>query len=285
MVFIHGGGFQDGMGATHDGSLLAAWNDVVVVVMNYRLNVFGFLSTGDSVIPGNFGLWDQKLALEWVRDNIADFKGDNSKITIFGESAGGFSVGYQMLSPRNDRKLFQKAIAMSGTGFSLPHYMRKTLKMSEEYLKILNCSKSDVKCVRSKTTEELTAANTKMNKLMVDMAFYPVVDGDFLPYDPEELYLDFVMKGYQAVAAKIGDFNRYDYMTGFTSDELGDFGFAMPSEMFLEDMSENPYKMNLATNITEAYYLSEHDIHTSNSSEEKKISLARIRRGSKCVGD
>ena len=161
MVFIHGGGFQDGMGATLDGSLLAGWNDVVGVVMNYRLNVFGFLSTGDSVIPGNFGLWDQRLALEWVRDNIVDYKGDNSKITIFGESAGGFSVGYQMLSPRNDRELFQKAIAMSGTGFSLPHYMRKTLKKSEEFINVKGCSKSDIQCVRSKTTEELLTANAR----------------------------------------------------------------------------------------------------------------------------
>ena len=121
-----------------------------------------------------------------------------------------------------------------------------------------------------------------MNKLMVNMAFYPVVDGDFLPYDQEELYLDFVMKGYQAVAAKIGDFGQYDYMTGFTSDELGDLPFLLPSGIFLAYLSESQYGLDLATNIPEAYYLSEPDIRSSDSSDEKKLSLARIRRGSKC---
>lgn len=120
MVWIHGGGFTTGTGATpfYDGAALAAQGDVVVVSINYRLGALGFLHLapilGDEYADsGCAGLADQITALEWVRDNIAGFGGDPARVTIFGESAGGMSVGSLLGSPRA-AGLFSTAVAQSG---------------------------------------------------------------------------------------------------------------------------------------------------------------------------
>ncbi|KAJ8382607.1 hypothetical protein SKAU_G00033850 [Synaphobranchus kaupii] len=92
MVWIHGGGFVMGSSSLQDASPLAAYQDVVVVVIQYRLGILGFFSTGDGHAPGNIGLLDQVAALHWVQKNIHSFGGDPGLVTIFGESAGGTSV-------------------------------------------------------------------------------------------------------------------------------------------------------------------------------------------------
>ena len=120
MVWIHGGAFVGGSGseATFDGAALSA-HGVVVVTLNYRLGVFGFLahrdlsSTSPDKTSGNYGLQDQLAALEWVRDNIAKFGGDPGKVTLFGQSAGGASVIDLVASPRA-RGLMRGAIVQSG---------------------------------------------------------------------------------------------------------------------------------------------------------------------------
>ncbi|KAK3920647.1 Esterase FE4, partial [Frankliniella fusca] len=98
MVYVHGGGFLTGSGWMYGPEFLLD-RDVVLVSFNYRLGALGFLSTGDDVIPGNFGMKDQVQLLRWVRDNIAAFGGDPDQVTIFGESAGGASVHALTLSP------------------------------------------------------------------------------------------------------------------------------------------------------------------------------------------
>ena len=101
MVFIHGGGFYWGGSQFYPGHILAASQGVVVVTFNYRLGALGFLSTGDEHSPGNYGLLDQRMAIEWVRTNIHAFRGDNTRITIFGQDAGAAAVGLHTLSPRS----------------------------------------------------------------------------------------------------------------------------------------------------------------------------------------
>ena len=105
MVWIHGGGFQAGSSRpTSYGPSHLLDKNIVLVSMNYRLGIFGFLSTGDSVAPGNFGLKDQVLALKWVQQHIKSFGGNPKKVTIFGESAGGASVNFHALSNTTNGK-------------------------------------------------------------------------------------------------------------------------------------------------------------------------------------
>ena len=116
LVWIHGGGFTSGSANEYDGSMLAAQGDVVVVTINYRLGVFGYLDlkpVGEEFAgSASNGFRDQVLALEWVRDNIADYGGDPGNVTIFGESAGGHSVHALLATPAADG-LYHKAIAHS----------------------------------------------------------------------------------------------------------------------------------------------------------------------------
>jgi para-nitrobenzyl esterase len=119
LFMIHGGGLTTGAGDQHDGSLIATTDHIIVVSINYRLGPFGFLtipglSAGASTANGNFGLLDQEAALRWVQRNIGAFGGDPAKVTIDGESAGGWSVCALLTSPPA-RGLFRGAIMQSGS--------------------------------------------------------------------------------------------------------------------------------------------------------------------------
>ena len=115
MIWIHGGVFIAGFSNSYDGGPLSLSGDVIVVTINYRLNVvFGFVSTTDHHAGGNWGLWDQHLAIKWVHDNIHAFGGDPASITIYGESAGSACVVYQTIYPGN-KGLFQRAIIENGS--------------------------------------------------------------------------------------------------------------------------------------------------------------------------
>ena len=119
LFFIHGGGFTLGAGSqpVYDGASLARRGDVVVVTINYRLGILGFLYLAEIAGGGdacsNFGLADQVAALRWVRDEIASFGGDPDNVTIFGESAGGWAVAALLGTP-SASGLFHRAVAMSG---------------------------------------------------------------------------------------------------------------------------------------------------------------------------
>jgi len=115
-VWIFGGGFVSGSAtlALYDGKVLAAKGDVVVASMQYRIGPLGFLYDGTEAAPGNAGLLDQQLALEWINKNIAAFGGDPAQVTIFGESAGAASVGYHLLSEGSDA-FFRAAMMESAT--------------------------------------------------------------------------------------------------------------------------------------------------------------------------
>lgn len=119
MVFIHGGGWMclSGNKNTFAPDYILD-EDVILVVPNYRLGPLGFLSTGDEACPGNNGLKDQRQVLRWIQNEIHHFGGDKDSVTIFGESAGGASVHYHMISP-SSKGLFHKAISMSGTAFDV----------------------------------------------------------------------------------------------------------------------------------------------------------------------
>ncbi|KAH0630398.1 hypothetical protein JD844_013394 [Phrynosoma platyrhinos] len=114
-VWVHGGAFFMGTGS-YDKSLLAATENIIVASMNYRLGALGFLALPPSA-PGNAGLWDQHLALRWLKENIAAFGGDPTRLTLGGQSAGSASVGFHLLSPVSQH-VFAQATLQSGAAIS-----------------------------------------------------------------------------------------------------------------------------------------------------------------------
>ncbi|KAJ8952068.1 hypothetical protein NQ318_010978 [Aromia moschata] len=128
MVFIYGGAFVSG-NSTYKvvGPDYLLDEDIVFVSFNYRLGIFGFISTGDEVCSGNWGLKDQVLALKWVQSNIAYFGGDPNNVTLFGQSAGSASISY-LLQTNKTKGLFSAAIMESGTSLNLWALNRRAVK-------------------------------------------------------------------------------------------------------------------------------------------------------------
>ncbi|XP_068670380.1 neuroligin-4, X-linked-like [Montipora foliosa] len=215
MVYIHGGGYQFGSAIAFQSDILAL-QGVVVVIIQYRLGPFGFLTTGDSAAPGNFGMLDQVEALKWVKENIANFGGNPNKVTIFGESAGGSSVGLHLLSPLS-KDLFQQAIAESGVDLS-PFATQPSsfgLRSTKELAHKLSCPSSNhnimVDCIRGKTATEVhTAAQLIPQRLTLEINFAPVVDSNFLHDTPTNL-------------RQQGKFIKVPLMMCFTSHEASSF--------------------------------------------------------------
>ncbi|XP_046331815.2 acetylcholinesterase-like isoform X2 [Haliotis rufescens] len=220
MVWIHGGGWYFGSTRVplYECKYIAAENDVIVVSMNYRLGPLGFSYLGPDTIPGNMGLMDQRLALQWVKDNIANFGGDPTRVTIFGESAGGVSVGHHLVSPLS-RDMFDRAIMQSGTHISPWAYAKaKTAKRKmKRFAGLLECPSSSndadiYDCL--KTADAQTMADVQLGLFDEGLAFVPVVDGYFLPDDPKTLMSS-------------GSIKQTGVLHGFTKDETTLFMPAM----------------------------------------------------------
>ncbi len=112
-----------GSGGDNDPSVMVGVQDIIVVTINYRLGALGFLHmAGQADASGNQALLDQQMALKWISDNAATFGGDKSKITIDGESAGAWSVGYQLFMP-NSWPYFRNAIMQSGSPTTISKYL------------------------------------------------------------------------------------------------------------------------------------------------------------------
>ncbi|ROT68754.1 JHE-like carboxylesterase 1 [Penaeus vannamei] len=208
MVYIHGGAFLTGNASRHDPKLFMD-QDIVVVIIQYRLGVLGFLSTEDEVLPGNLGLMDQTLALRWVRENIARFGGDATRVTVCGLSAGAASAHMHLFNPHAEG-LFSRAILMSGSALC-PWALRKGhRKVAMTIGESLNCksdpraaggvekSKRLLECLRRAPLTELSEASCShfmttpfpmalqvWNSLPWETV--PRVDGDYLPDHPARL--------------------------------------------------------------------------------------------------
>ena len=183
MFWIHGGGYVGGSASEprHDGDFLPT-KGVVLVTINYRLGVFGFLVTPElaregSGAAGNYGLLDMVAALEWVRANIAQFGGDPGNVTIFGESAGSMAVS-TLMAAAPARGLFQRAIGESGGALSLggPHELSRQEReqRNEDWLRSIGAG--TLAEARALPAERLLAAASKMDT----QDFWPVIDGRLL---------------------------------------------------------------------------------------------------------
>ncbi|CAL8114080.1 unnamed protein product [Orchesella dallaii] len=134
--FIHGGGYNVGGGDLYGNKFLVDEN-VILVTINYRLGVLGFLNTGDGTVPGNMALKDQVMALRWVQENIKYFGGDSSNVILCGESAGAACVHFHMMSPMS-KGYFSKAIMQSGTALSPWAFNKSPLEKVKKLAKQLD---------------------------------------------------------------------------------------------------------------------------------------------------
>ncbi|MCV7179695.1 carboxylesterase family protein [Mycolicibacterium sphagni] len=186
MVWIHGGSFLNGSADIYDARWLATQGDIVVVTINYRLGTMGFLAhpalSPDGNI-GNYGFADQQAALRWVHDNIAEFGGDPSKVTIAGESAGAMSVCDHLVAP-DSAGLFRAAILQSGPCQAQAD--RATAQqVSTDYATGVGCTDPEAvaACLRSLPTKTLQSAPFYVG-FGPDKLIGPVTGTDRLPTDP-----------------------------------------------------------------------------------------------------
>ena len=198
MVWIYGGGFAAGSTSERrqDGEAFAK-RGVILVTMNYRLNIFGFFAhpalaaESPQHAAGNYGLMDQAAALQWVRRNAAEFGGDPGNITIFGESAGSFSVSAQMASPMAKDTLAH-AIGESGGAFSrgtLPFPTLAVAEAKDEAFARDVLGKTSLADLRAIPAEQLlTAMAAKRSQGGPGVRFGPDVDGIFLPASVPDIF-------------------------------------------------------------------------------------------------
>ncbi|CAG9768327.1 unnamed protein product [Ceutorhynchus assimilis] len=243
MVFFHGGGWLCGGGNTMwYGPDILLDRDIVLVVTNYRLGALGFLSTGDKVVPGNNGLKDQNLALRWVQANIKYFGGNPKIVTIFGESAGGASVHYHMVSTMS-QGLFHKGIAMSGTALCVwalaPN--KEGIENSKKLAKSFDCptesTKNMVECLRQVDAMEIV----KHDVLFMEWDFDPMIP--FKPTIEPEVEGAFLTE-HPIDIVKAGKSAQIPLIVGITTEDGALRGAALlNNEDLLQELSDNFEKL------------------------------------------
>ncbi|XP_050389898.1 neuroligin-4, X-linked isoform X2 [Patella vulgata] len=194
MVFVHGESYDTGTGNAYDGSVLASYGNVIVVTLNYRVGVLGFLATGDNSAMGNYAQLDIIQALHWLKENIVSFNGDPGRVTLFGHGHGAAIVNLILLSPfvQGHGPLFQNAIVQSGSALSTwavsydPVWCTQKLAVNVNCSRHISNSRALVKCLRERSWSELVNAVPLPPKYY--SCFAPSIDGwSVLPKKVEDL--------------------------------------------------------------------------------------------------
>ncbi|KAL4240611.1 Cocaine esterase [Mactra antiquata] len=254
-VWVHGGGFSAGSAREYDGMFMSVYGNVIIVTINYRLGIFGSLSTGDDDAPGNIAFWDQHLAFKWVKDNIGQFGGDKDRVTIFGESAGAMSVTIQGLAPLN-RGLFQRVIAQSGsatmpTGLLLDsNPMEYTLRIGEAMGCDISTTTTLMDCLRSEYYEDIV--KTFLENGLQDSSFHYVLD-ELITHELSTMSskMDYTSRD------EVEFYRSLDVMNGFNSHEgvfILNFIYPEGSDSF----SLNATEMRSTTNLVFNYMFMQH---------------------------
>jgi para-nitrobenzyl esterase len=271
MVWFHGGAFVFGSGSdmAYDGKHLVKRGNVVIVTVNYRLGALGYLAhaglTGDAAAPsGNYGLLDQRAALTWVKNNIAAFGGDAANVTIFGESAGGRSVCWHLMST-GSHGLFHRAIIESGF-CNKPTYSKADAEaQGTRFATAVGCTDAAMAatCLRGKTSMELVMASQSMNPTpgglfyqdrMSGFAFEPTIDGLNITAQPAA-----ILAGGTGVAA-------VPVLQGANSDEgvlfhvsaLGNVVPVMTEQEYVAALAQR-YGMEAAAMVVAQYPVADYD--------------------------
>lgn len=242
MVWLHGGGFVNASAnfAPQNGQNLAALTGAIVVAPNYRLGPFGFLRhsalAAEDSAAGNYGLLDQRAAIEWVRNHIAAFGGDPNNVTIAGQSAGAHSVSLHLVAP-GSAGLFHRAIMQSGTASFRMRTAADAQQQGNELATALGCSGSEsavVACLRSKTQNQVLAARppNQFEELTETgrTQWTPIVDGIEIPDQPRHLY-------------ERGAFSRVPVLLGQNRDE----GWTFVNRSFPAGVAADQYETAIET--------------------------------------
>lgn len=223
LIWIYGGGYMSGTSTLdiYDADIVAATSDVVVASMQYRIGAFGFLFLKDYLppnsddAPGNMGLWDQALAIRWIKENAYAFGGDPDLITLFGESAGGASVSIHLLSPVT-RGLAKRGILQSGTMNAPWSYMtrERASKIASDLVQDCNCNASlletrpheVVDCMRAVDAKTISSHQWNSYSGILGFPSTPTIDGTFLTKHPLDMLND-------------GDYENLEIIVGSNRDE------------------------------------------------------------------
>ncbi len=213
MVYIHGGAFTLGSASDpwYDGTSFATRHNIVVVSINYRLGILGFVSLkdlagADAGYTGNCGLLDQIAALRWVRENISAFGGDPDQVTVMGESAGAMSIGALLGMPAA-QGLFRRAILQSGAAGNLATRPQAT-KVAQALLAKLDLETSQLSALADVPLETLLKIQPELGREFGGVqAFSPLIDGETLPQHP----LAMIAQGSAADVAILAGTNRDEW--------------------------------------------------------------------------
>ncbi|XP_059048808.1 esterase FE4-like [Achroia grisella] len=219
MVFIHGGGYFEGSaGGFVYGPQYLVSKGIILVTINYRLNIQGFLCLRTKDAPGNAGMKDQVAALKWVQRNVKAFGGDPDNVTLFGESAGAASVSYHVVSPMS-KGLFHKAILQSGSSLSAWAFQYRPVYMASLLAKTMGYTTQDphklFKIFSDKSDSELIVTRVPRkegNQVVSEILYTPCVEDDL---EGEEQFL--TVLPYDAL--KQGKYNKVPMVIGSNNEE------------------------------------------------------------------
>uniref|UniRef100_A0A1B6FLE1 Carboxylic ester hydrolase n=1 Tax=Cuerna arida TaxID=1464854 RepID=A0A1B6FLE1_9HEMI len=290
VVYMHGGGFMFGSGSGYTADYILDRYDIVFITVNYRLGPFGFLSTGDEVIPGNNGLKDQVQALLWIQENIEHFGGDKSRVTITGLSAGGASVHLHYFSPLS-RNLFHRGISVSGSAFC-PWVFAENSRMKANMLAdSIQCPTNDsnslLECLRRKPAESILL---HLEDLFTPWYFNPfspfgvVVEKEssraFLSKHPYELLSEGNVKDAPWLTSVTSDEGLYPAATFITNNDLLrdldrnwnkiaphllDYNYTVPTD-----------ELDYVSQRIRNYYLGNHSIDSDNKGDLVRMMSDRL---------
>ncbi|XP_050684612.1 neuroligin-4, Y-linked-like isoform X2 [Leptidea sinapis] len=194
LVYIHGDGYSSSSGSPYDGAVIASYTDLIVVTLNYRLGVLGFLNANPAphlkARVANYGLMDQIAALHWVQQNVALFGGDPTNITLVGHGSGAACINFLMISPTVMPGLFHRAVLLSGSALSSWAIVNDPVYYSIKLAKHMNCSipedlvkdhETIVDCLREAPIEELLSTDISSPNFLT--AFGPSIDGVVIKTD------------------------------------------------------------------------------------------------------
>ncbi|KAG0419985.1 hypothetical protein HPB47_003770 [Ixodes persulcatus] len=235
IVWLPGEGFDYAMARHFDGSYLALQGKVIAVTVNYRVSAFGFLSALTADAPGNVGLLDQRMALKWVKRNVAHFGGNPGKVTLMGRFTGSMSASIHLASPIKER-LFEKVVLQSGIAVGDYVFDSAPLNVTSKLAHAIGCHRDSVADMVT-CLQGVPAAELLNNSLRTGLSFRPIFDGELIVEEP----MAAVKKGrHQAVDVIIGTNQHEGSLCLLTLQHLQSnfYNRLVKDQLTIEDLDE-----------------------------------------------